>query len=204
MGLVLTTAPAVEPITASELKLHSRIDTDADDARIATMITAARQYIENITGHQAITATYTLSMDGFPTSDFIELPYSPLQSVTSVTYYDTSNASTVFSSGSYVVDKPHDAYGRIYVDRSIGWPSTYDRRNSVVIVYKSGYGDTSGSTPERIKQAIYLLAAHWYENREASVIGVSVADLPHGVKDLISNIKIRGGINVYASRIATP
>ena len=204
MGLVLTTAPAVEPITAAELKLHSRVDTDADDARIATLITAARQYVENITGHQAITATYTLSLDGFPIGDTIELPYAPLQSVTSVTYYNASNASTVFSSGSYVVDKPMEAFGRIYVDRSVGWPTTYDRRNSVVIVYKSGYGDTSGSTPERLKQAIYLLAAHWYENREASIIGVSVNDLPYGVKSLIQNLKIRGGVNVYASGLATP
>ena len=39
----VTTQPATEPITVAEVKLYLRVDTDADDALISAMITAARK-----------------------------------------------------------------------------------------------------------------------------------------------------------------
>lgn len=40
-------------------------------------------------------------------------------------------------------------------------------------------------TPATLKQAVMLLAAHYYENREGSLIGISAGDLPFGVIALI-------------------
>lgn len=39
--------------------------------------------------------------------------------------------------------------------------------------------------PGDLKEAVRMLAAHFYENREASVIGISASLLPLGVKDII-------------------
>jgi len=39
-------------------------------------------------------------------------------------------------------------------------------------------------TPD-IWQAVYLLVAHWYANREAVVVGVSAASMPIGVERLL-------------------
>lgn len=39
--------------------------------------------------------------------------------------------------------------------------------------------------PADLQEAVRQLAAHWYENREASVVGVSVHLLPLGVRDII-------------------
>lgn len=39
--------------------------------------------------------------------------------------------------------------------------------------------------PDDLREAVCLLAAHFYENREATVIGVSASLLPLGVKDII-------------------
>ncbi|SFZ82420.1 uncharacterized phage protein (possible DNA packaging)/phage conserved hypothetical protein, phiE125 gp8 family [Devosia enhydra] len=40
--------------------------------------------------------------------------------------------------------------------------------------------------PEAIfDQAVLMLAAHWYENREAVVVGLSAAFLPMGVAEII-------------------
>jgi hypothetical protein len=42
------------------------------------------------------------------------------------------------------------------------------------------------SVPPPIIEAIKLLAAHLYENREASLVGVTSEDLPLGLWDLIT------------------
>ncbi len=197
MRLVLTTGPTVEPVTTAEMKLHSRIDTDADDAKIAMFITAAREYVESITGRQLINATYTMKLNMFPIGEFMELPKAPLGSVTSVQYLDTANTTQTFSSSNYTIDNSIDSYGRIIVDRDVGWPSTYDTLNAVTVVYVAGYGATSASVPERYKQLIMLIAADWYENREGNIIGTSAIQLPTAVKSLIENLKLRAAPNLY-------
>ncbi len=39
--------------------------------------------------------------------------------------------------------------------------------------------------PPALVEAVLQLAAHWYENREASLVGVSAMHLPHGASDVI-------------------
>lgn len=39
--------------------------------------------------------------------------------------------------------------------------------------------------PADLKEAIRLLTAHWYENREASIVGVSAQEIPYGIRDII-------------------
>ena len=43
-SLTRQTPPAVEPVTLSEAKAHLRVDSTDDDAYIATLITAAREW----------------------------------------------------------------------------------------------------------------------------------------------------------------
>ncbi len=59
----LKTAPAVEPISTSEAKLHLKLDSDTtDDTLIAALITAAREIIENMTGRALINQTWEMSL----------------------------------------------------------------------------------------------------------------------------------------------
>lgn len=49
-------------------------------------------------------------------------------------------------------------------------------------------GDTDhfpGGAPADVEQAILMLAAHWYENREATVVGVTAQSLPFGFDEII-------------------
>lgn len=39
--------------------------------------------------------------------------------------------------------------------------------------------------PPSLVEAVCQLAAHWYENREATIVGVSAQNLPLGVQDII-------------------
>lgn len=44
--------------------------------------------------------------------------------------------------------------------------------------------------PGALLEAIKLLAAHLYENREASLVGVTSQDLPFGLLDLITPYRV--------------
>ncbi|MFZ5690539.1 MAG: head-tail connector protein [Pseudomonadota bacterium] len=42
------------------------------------------------------------------------------------------------------------------------------------------------NVPDDLRQAITLLLCHWYENREAALVGVSAQSIPHGVWDIVN------------------
>lgn len=191
MGLVLTTAPALEPVTVAEQKLHSRIDTDADDTLLTAMITAARQALETETNRQFITATYTYTLEGFPGSyGAILLPRPALQSVTTVKYYDSTGTQQTLSSANYQVDTSSEP-GRVAPAPLLSWPSVQaDRYNAVEIVYTAGYGSSAGNVPQELRQAIMLLVSHWYENRETQRFGNIAADIAFGLDRLLWHYRI--------------
>ena len=202
MGLATYTAATENPLTTAELKAHSHIDTSDDDAQVAAYIAAATQDTEAFLWRTLCTTTWVLTIDRFPTSDYIDLPRPPLQTVTHVKYYDTANVQQTLSSGDYDVDASTEP-GRIYIDRSTGWPSVYDRRNAVEIRYVAGYG-AAAAVPEMIKQSIRMKAAHWYENREALIIGVSAMDTPMAAQRLDRLNAFRGEMNIYACGLTSP
>jgi uncharacterized phage protein (predicted DNA packaging) len=51
--------------------------------------------------------------------------------------------------------------------------------------FEMATGFDPGGVPQDLKQAVLQLAAHWYENREATVIGVSAQSLPFSLQDIV-------------------
>lgn len=52
------------------------------------------------------------------------------------------------------------------------------------------FGDAGEEeVPAVLVEAVSQLAAHWYENREASLIGVSAQDLPFGIWAIINEYR---------------
>ncbi|GGA81239.1 hypothetical protein GCM10011491_05640 [Brucella endophytica] len=43
--------------------------------------------------------------------------------------------------------------------------------------------------PPSLIEAIYQLAAHWYENREASIVGVNAQEVPFGVRQIVNEYR---------------
>lgn len=195
-SLVITSSPASEPVTVTEVKSNSRIDTSEDDTLIGTLIQAAREYVEKYCNTTLINTTYVLRMADFPYSrnvdDGIKLPRSPVNSITSIVYNDLNGDSQTWSSSLYTADiysKPAvivPAYGESY-------PSCRGHVNDVAITYVAGYGATASSVPQEIKQAMLLLIGHWYENREAVVVGTTQASLSFSVEALLSKYRILDG-----------
>jgi len=184
-----TTDPAVEPITADELDTHLRGDgvlAANEGDFLESVITAAREYVEEFTRRALITQSYTLVMDSWPSvkneglgwwdgvregsisqdlQGHVELPMGPLQSITSVTTYAADNTSTVFDSSNYFIDS-NQTPGQLVLNTGTVWPSFTRTRNGIEIVYVAGYGNNATDVPGALKMAVKQLAAHWYENRE--------------------------------------
>lgn len=180
MSLSLVTAPALEPITMADAKLHCKVDTTLEEPLFGPWITAARQYAETFTHRALLTQTWDLKLDRFPCGA-IELPCPPVQSVTSVTYLDTAGASQTWSSSLYETDLPagpqampgrlQPVYGEVY-------PLTREVFNAVTVRVVCGYGAAPSSVPALLREALLMLVARMYEKREARIVEgeVSTAD----------------------------
>jgi hypothetical protein len=79
MALKINTAPAAEPISTDEAKMHLRVDASDEDMLIQSYIKAARQHCEGVLNRQLVTATWELWLDNFPGKDHIDIPLPPLQ-----------------------------------------------------------------------------------------------------------------------------
>ncbi|CUX20061.1 conserved hypothetical protein [Agrobacterium deltaense Zutra 3/1] len=52
------------------------------------------------------------------------------------------------------------------------------------------YGGTDqDEIPPALVEAVCQLAAHWYENREATLVGVSAQELPFGVWQIVNEFR---------------
>lgn len=171
MSAVLTVPPVLEPWTTAEVKAAPalRIDSDVDDVAVAGQIVSARQETEEHTGRALITQTWRLPLAAWPALDYIELPRSPLISVTSVTYYDTDDTSAVLAAANYTVVTDSEP-GRITLDFGESWPATTLRpADAIQIVFVAGYGVNSSDVPQPIRQAIILKIRQLYEGPDKLV-----------------------------------
>jgi len=175
MALIRTIDATVEPVSTAEAKAHLRVTSATDDALIGTLITAARQSAENRLRRSLLPQTWELTLDEFP--DAIKLVYPPLIGVTTLKYLEpVAGVSTTLNALSYTVDDKSEP-GWIVPSYGHTWPDIYDAINAVEVTYTAGYA-TAADVPQAIKSWILLHVGNLYENREATVPGISMTELP--------------------------
>lgn len=140
----------------------------ADEATVTSCIKTARRFAENLCNRAFITQTWYYYPPQFPAGDAILLPYAPLQSVTSLTYYDSDGSSYVMgtddsiSTGTDTYSEP----GRIVLEYGESFPSMTLRTYTPIIVeYVAGYGATAATVPDEIRLWIMAASAYLYESR---------------------------------------
>ena len=195
MNRTRITAPATEPLTASSLRDHLHLDADdvsGSDSRLNPLISAATLHLERVTRRRFVTQTWNAAFDSFTDAtqdgDTIYLPYSPVQSVSAVTYIDvngtrTNCANTVYELGIVNgLSVLRLKYGQV-------WPSVRDQADAVNVQYVCGYGNAV-TVPADLVHALKLLAATWYMTREAVNVGNIVNEMPFTVKALVEPFKV--------------
>lgn len=181
MKYAVTTEPTVEPVTISDAKAHLRTlagDITEDESVIFPLITAAREYCENITGRALASQTIKAYPDSW---GLWRLPRPPLTAVTSVKYYDKDNAEYTLAAANYQVDTV-DGIILILEEPSVALREL----NPIVVEYTAGYS----TCPKTIRQAMLLLIAHWYQNREAVVVGQVSTEVEITVGRLLKQWKV--------------
>jgi len=185
MALTIVTDVTAEPVELDDQKLHLRIDTDDDDAYIATCITAARQWIEGQTHHVIMDQTWDYGIDyGWPRKygvHRIDFPLNPVQSqgspeTISITYVDDDGVTQTLATSQYIIAaRRHGSY--IVPAFEITWPTVRRVPDAVTVRFKAG---DSSDVPQELHRAVMILAGNYYEHRETSV------DAPAAVEALIS------------------
>ncbi|MFA5162095.1 MAG: head-tail connector protein [Elusimicrobiales bacterium] len=194
MGLSLIAAPAAEPVTLAEQKSHSRVDYADDDALIAGFIKAARECVEMLTNRKLITQRWRVYWDGLPADGVIIAPFAPVTAVEFVRFWDANGVGTVLNAAVYYADVLCEP-ARVLPKDNWQTPSAgFRRANGIEVDFGCGYGAAGANVPEPLRQAIRLLAAHWYENRIAvsDAANVRFEELPMGVQYLLAPYRLWG------------
>jgi uncharacterized phiE125 gp8 family phage protein len=184
MALVLTSGPAAEPVTLAEAKAHMRVDTDAEDTLISSLIITSRLHIEAALGLAFITQSWSYFLDAWPASREIKLPLRPVQSVTAVRLYAADESVETLAADSYLLDGAGTP-ARLVRNVATAWPKPSRSANGIEIAFIAGYGDSAADVPAPIRQSILLLIAHWYEHREPVELGAPGVPVPPMVSELL-------------------
>ncbi len=189
------TPPAVEPVTLSEAKAHCRIDGNADDAYVASLITAAREWCEQYLDRTLVYTQWAMRFDRFPpdgTHD-IELPRPPMATAgtataVALTFTFQTGETATYSSASYRVDR-HSTPGAVKALYGQTWPPHLQDDNAISVTWWAGYGASGTDVPAAIRHAMLMLVGFWYDNRSTVLVGSISKELEFAVSSLLDSQK---------------
>jgi uncharacterized phiE125 gp8 family phage protein len=176
-----------EPITLAEAKAQVRmVEDDSEDTFITSLIASARAYVERVSRHYFVAATRTETFRRW--GDYLEIYRRPVASITSVKYSVSDDPLDDVSYEGFAADlnsfplRIYPAFG------GTGFPALVDGQTITVIFVSGAYGST---TEEYLigKRAMLLLIGHWFENREAAVVGQASAEVDFAVNSLLDTLR---------------
>ena len=153
MALQQITAPTAEPIDIAAAKMHSRVEITEDDLLIGSLISAARDYAEGLTGKQLVSARWKQTLDAFPGGMLPAAPYSqtftlpgnaillrrhPVIQVVSIQYLDMQSTVQTVDPSTYVIDYSTEP---VRITPTFGqiWPIPMPQIASVWVTFDAGY-----------------------------------------------------------------
>lgn len=171
-----------EPVLLEEIeeRVHA-LPGNTDDERytLTPMITAAREYCENLAGYAFVRQRIIAYPDPADlAAGFVNLPRPPIVEVESVMLYAGDGTST--TTDGYELDGED---GRLYLPVD---GAGLRRVNPVAVQYIAG----ADECPELARQAMMLLIGHWYQNRESVQTGaVTAVEIEQTTKAILKQYK---------------
>lgn len=156
-------------------------EEDEFDALLALLRDAAVAEVEARTGKLLVETSGLVWRGDFPSPYLarLELAREPLISVQSIAGVDGDGADITLDAEDFIV-----RMGGSWLAPSAAWPLGW-RAGSVVITFTAGFA----SPPAQLVQAVLMLTAHWFANREAVITGTIASELPLGVAMLCNRFR---------------
>ncbi len=196
LKLVTDTEP--ETITLEELMAQVRVDAHDEDDLLGALIVAARKHTEKRIGRKIRKQTWRMQLAHFPWKDELYLPYPPFVAIEHVKFTDRDgdlntshdiNSSPVVTSTTFSFEVDTEP-GFIFLNPSAAWPTdSLFTGLPVEIQFQCGL---EAPLDKDLYQAMLMLAGHWFQHREAVVIGslgqmnaLSTGTVPMGYEALV-------------------
>lgn len=183
MSLVMTSPPAIEPVTLEEAKAHLRIDGTSDDVLIASLLLTSRLHLETALSLAMITQSWRLLLDRWPEGQTVGIHLSPVVSVEEVRVRNAGGGTTAVAATGYTLDAAARPARLVMLDASRPDPAT--PAAGIEIDFTAGFGPAAADVPAPLKHALLMLTAHWYEHRDPYEVGSDAARIPDAVSELI-------------------
>lgn len=178
-------------------KAHLRLGTgfgeeDIQDEVLESYIRAAIAAIEARTGKMLLSRSMAWELTCWSNGTVQSLPVAPVSAITSVTLADRAGAETLVDGARYKLER--DTQRPKLASLGTALPAV-PADGTVRIVFVAGYGPTWLDVPPDLREAVFLLAAHYYENRRDQTGAGGL--MPFGVMALLDayrTIRTLGGV----------
>ncbi|TCO70915.1 head-tail connector protein [Rhodovulum euryhalinum] len=175
-----TTLPAAA-LPLERFKAHLRLgtgftDDGAEDALLEAFLRAAIAAIEGRTAKVLLARSFTWVVSGWREGMREALPLAPVTRIAELRLLDRHGTVCVCESGTYRLERDIN-YPRLAAAGML--LPTIPPGGSAEIDFDAGFGPDWNSVPPDLCQAVFLLAAHFHENRHAA--GTGDFHMPFGV-----------------------
>jgi len=172
------TYPILDVVNIDEALEHSRITDVQDEVMVQMALESAHSMVQQWLNRKLVPTQMIGYLLNFENN--IVLPYSPIISIDSITYFDGINTITVLTTD-YIFN---DIIG------SLQFKKDFSKYTDFKITYTCGY-NTTDLIPNAIKHSIRMTFATLYEMREDALTGTQINEVPVSARNILKTFRLR-------------
>ena len=178
-----------EVLPLAAFKAHLRLGTgfaqdDVQEPVLKSFLRAALAAIEARTGKALIARSFTWSVTRWRDAKAEALPLAPVRQIEAFEIYSELGADLELSPERFYLEQDYQR-PRV-VARGAGF-AAIPQGGKANIRFDAGYGPEWADLPDDLAQAVFLLAAHYYEYRDET--SLTRGCMPFGVQTLIERYR---------------
>jgi uncharacterized phiE125 gp8 family phage protein len=198
MMLMEQTQMATAALPVAEFRDHMRLGTGFDDdgvqdGGLETFLRAAIAAVEGRTGKVLISREFLYTLRAWRDLGAQVLPVAPVTAINSFVIVDRTGAETTIDAAKYMLEQ--DMQRPRLVSTGFVLPQI-PVAGEARIAFTAGFASRWSDLPADLAQAVFLLAAHYYEHRHETAVGEAL--MPFGVRTLLERyrtLRLFGGRN---------
>lgn len=181
------TTTAAGSLLLDPAEVSSYLNLDSSYPELTTLMQGVQDQAEAYCARSFTSRTYQLRLDRIPAAHespapyvpAVELPMSPVASITSVETLDESDAATAINASTYYLA---DDYRLVFTQV----PDVSRDYGGILITYVAG---DSAKVPGAVKVGMMKALSTIFEQREDFVVGTTVITLPNNSKTFLDSYR---------------